>query len=222
MTVEINDLLRACVGREDPTILDIGSNDGMTALSFKGVFPDALIHCFEPDLRAYDRAIKLLDGISNIHMHKFAISDHDGISTFYKSNGRHPDDLSLMNSRPGGWDLSGSLHRPKQHLIDNPWITFDEVMEVETRSLDSWTEELGIGNIDLIWMDVQGAESEVLRGGKRSVRETRYIFTEYFDYELYEGQPSLADIMDLLECFTIERKYDQDALLRNNNLRSVF
>ena len=222
MECEINKLLAECVNKVDPTILDIGANDGMTALSFKKIFPNSVIHCFEPDIRAYHRAVALCSNVKDLFIHQIAISRLDGVQNFYKSNGHHPKDMALMAGRPMGWDLSGSLHKPRLHLKENPWVLFDEIVKVQTRSLDSWAKENRIGNVDLIWMDVQGAEADVLKGGKNVVKESRFIFTEYFDYELYYEQPSLREIMDLLPGFSLLKKYEHDALLENNSTRIVF
>ena len=45
--------------------------------------------------------------------------------------------------------------------------------------LDDWANNNNIERVDLIWMDVQGAEGEVLDGGKNIIKNTRYIWSEY-------------------------------------------
>lgn len=74
-------------------------------------------------------------------------------------------------------------------------------------------------------MDVQGAESDVIAGGQKTLGRTRFIYTEYSDRELYEGQLSLRSILDLLPAFEVvtlyPREIEGDVLLRNKVLRSV-
>lgn len=63
-----------------------------------------------------------------------------------------------------GWDASGSIRKPKNHLADFPEVTFDEPITVQTMTLDTRCDENGIEAIDFIWMDVQGSEIDVIRG----------------------------------------------------------
>jgi hypothetical protein len=69
---------------------------------------------------------------------------------------------------------------------------------VSVRSLDSFCEEFGIGTVDFIWADIQGAEGDLIAGGANALARTRYLMTEYCNEELYEGQPSLGVILQLL------------------------
>ncbi len=68
-------------------------------------------------------------------------------------------------------------------------------------------------------MDVQGAEADVIAGGMQTVSNTRFIYTEYSDRELYEGQLSLRAILDLLPSFEVAAHYPRDVegdvLLKN-------
>ncbi|MGM4884385.1 MULTISPECIES: FkbM family methyltransferase [unclassified Rhizobium] len=74
-------------------------------------------------------------------------------------------------------------------------VRFDRPISVETRRLDDWCGEAGLENIDVIWMDVQGAEADVIAGGNQILSRTRYIYTEYSDQELYEGQLPCAPFL---------------------------
>ena len=147
---------------------------------------------------------------------ELAISDTDGTTEFHVSDGRPPGDEQWL--RPEGWDLSGSIKKPKEHLVMHPWCTFNETITVATRKLDTWCSEEEIKSIDLIWADVQGAEENLIKGGERALRRTRYFYTEYSDRELYEGQISLCEIRALLPDFEVLYRFENDVLLRNRNL----
>jgi hypothetical protein len=75
-----------------------------------------------------------------------------------------------------------------------------------------------ISEIDFIWMDVQGAEMEVLRGGKNTIAKTRYLYTEYSNKELYEGQANLRKLLKAVNNFDVLIRYPGDVLLRNNQI----
>ncbi|EGE56154.1 nodulation protein [Rhizobium etli CNPAF512] len=71
-------------------------------------------------------------------------------------------------------------------------------------------------------MDVQGAEADVIAGGNQILMRTRYIYAEYSDHELYEGQLPLRAILELLPSFQVVVEYPRgvegDVLLKNSSL----
>ena len=198
------------LGTTTPVVLDIGANDAYTTVSFMREFPDGVFHCFEPDPRAVARAEPNLQG--RAHLHPIAIGAEDGMSTFFQSAGAP---VGREDEFPEGWNASGSIRRPKTHLEVWPWVTFEHTLEVTTRSLDSWAAEYGIGDVDLIWMDVQGAEDLVFAGGSQVLRRTRFVYTEYSDSEWYEGQRGLLDLLSSLPDWEVLRLWRHDVLLRN-------
>ena len=199
--------------KDDPVILDIGCNDGGHTLEFLRLFKRARVYAFEPDPRALeafrhkvkDERAKLFD---------LAISDSDSTTKFYVSGGLHPSP-ELEKLRPSGWDLSGSIKKPKGHLALYPWCTFGEPIIVQTKKLDTWCREESVKQIDLIWADVQGAEENLIRGGREALRHTLYLYTEYSNRELYEGQIGLRKIRDLLPDFDVVYRFEADVLLKN-------
>ena len=170
------------IGKDNPVILDVGSNDGSATLEFLRLFREPKIYSFEPDPRALERfKSKVTD--ERVKLLEVAISDTDGTAKFYMSNGLpSPDWAELL---PKGWDASGSIRMPKRHLDAAPWCRFDESITVATKRLDTWFREEGIGMIDFIWADLQGAEIDLIRGGRCALEHTRYFYTEYSDQELY-------------------------------------
>lgn len=136
--------------RAHPVVLECGANDGTDTNRFLARWPGAEVHCFEPEPRAAERwrANVVSD---RARLHEVAIGERDGEATFHRSSGHHPDGN-------GPWDQSGSLRRPTGHLERWTWVTFTETLTVATRSLDSWAADHGIGAVDLVWADVQGAE----------------------------------------------------------------
>ena len=202
------------IGVPNPTILDIGCNDGSTSLEFANVFPGGTLHAFEPDPRAFRLAqSRLID--SPVRLHNIALAGVDGPVTFHPSGGTLP---GMEEEFPEGWHFSGSLRPPKTHTEVFPWVTFDSTLEVAGRTLDSWSAEQGIESVDFIWMDVQGAEDLIISGGTRTLAKTRYLYTEYSYAEFYEGQLGLAELLAMLPGWEVVRLYYLDVLLRNANL----
>jgi FkbM family methyltransferase len=189
-----------------PVILDIGCNDGGHSRIFQGIFPAGMIYAFEPDLRAishckYRLQIGQLDS-ARFELFEVALSDESGETLFHPSGGN-------VEGAPWydtGWDLSGSLLKPNHafHPVVKG-ITFDQPVTVATLKLNDWLAGRSIPNIDLMWMDVQGAELKVLKGGTNALTKTRYIYLECEENSVYSGEPTLQEIVDFLEQFYFER-----------------
>lgn len=204
--------LPGLLGKDDPVILDIGSNDGGQTLQFLSLFRAARVYAFEPDPRAAETfRARVTDARAKLF--RLAISDEDGTARFYASGGAPSSEW--REARPAGWDLSGSIRKPTGHRELHPWCTFDAALEVETKRLDTWCREEGVGEIDFIWADVQGAEESLIRGGREALSRTRYFYTEYSDHELYEGQIGLREILRLLPDFKVLYRFPGDMLLKN-------
>jgi FkbM family methyltransferase len=207
-----SDELAACVGRPDPTILELGANDGEHTAMFLDLFPQARIYAFEPDVRAAARFRARIGADRRVLLFEAAVGAVDGPAPFYPSDGwPSPADRERL---PDGWDLSGSLHRPTGHLQQHPWCTFSRQVEVTVWSLDSWAAFKRIGDVDFIWADVQGAEGDVVTGGRQTLVRTRWFYTEFSDAPLYAGQVALADLQWMLPMFTLAKRYEHDALFR--------
>lgn len=207
------ELVRQSAGRPDPLILEIGANDGGHTQWFLEIFENPKIYCFEPDPRAAARFRRNIGARPNVALFELAMSAHEGEITFYQSGGVR--DGGQADAMPEGWDLSGSIRKPKDHLIMEPGVTFDRSINVRTTSLDHWADQHSIGEVDFIWMDVQGAERDVVGGGRRTLARTRFLYTEYAERELYEGQYTFRQLVGALPGFEVVTRYPADVLLRN-------
>jgi len=176
------------------------------------LFPEGKVYSFEPDPRAIVRFKKYVQS-PRAMLFEIALSDEDGAAEFYMSGG-YPDD-NWRKSVPEGWDQSGSIRKPANHLKEYPWCTFERSITVETCRLDTWCKRERVSDVDFIWADVQGAEADIIKGGQETLKRTRYFFTEYNDKEMYEGQPSLDTILEMLPDFETMVVYRNDVLLKN-------
>ena len=208
--------LSKIINKSNPTILEIGSNIGQSTEEFLRYFPDVKIYCFEPDQRASDK-FKENPKLNGIPLFNLAISEvaKKQEIDFYVSDGNiSKDKLTAEN----GWNQSGSILTPKLHKVVNPWCTFEKKIKVVTNSLDNWGAENYSGFIDLIWMDVQGAEAKVILGAQETLKRTKYLYFEYSLFELYENQLKLREILKIVKDFKIVGIYPRDVLLINKNL----
>jgi FkbM family methyltransferase len=170
------DLYRQVIENTDnPVVLEIGAAEGEDTkryvealLALKRPFQYL---AFEPDTR---NVWRLDNHPLKDHFAFFAVAlgDRNGIVTFTPSN--HP--------------FSGSVRKPKGHLETWPFVVFGAPYEVTMQRLDDVANLCAISKVDWIWMDVQGSENLVIAGGLETLKRTRYLFSEFVDFESYEGQ----------------------------------
>ena len=97
------------------------------------------------------------------------------------------------------WNLTGSLFEPNAPLLEKfqelpEYTTLVRTHPVETKAIDAIAE---ITTVDLIKIDVQGAELMIFENASRILPKTLVIQTEVIFVELYKNQPLFADI----DCF---------------------
>ena len=144
-----------------------------------------------------------------------AISNKNGVAEFFQSNGTPPEH-SRNNT------ASSSLHRPKKHLERWPWVTFDKSVTVKTCTLDSFCNDNNIDHVDFIWADVQGGEYNMILGGQQTLSTTKYLYTEYANVELYEGQKDMETLLDALPGeWRVVQDFFSDVLLQNLTLKNI-
>lgn len=129
---------------------DIGANLGQyTLLGAQRVGISGQVHSFEPNSRIFGE-LKFnveLNGLSDICiLNNVAVSDKKGVARLSKYE--------------AGGEVYGSLG-------SQDWATNSSIVgyeEVRTITLDSYIKEHNIGHIDLIKMDIEGAELLAIRG----------------------------------------------------------
>ena len=95
-----------------------------------------------------------------------------------------------------------SLYKPIEalpKLYQNlQFMNLKKETEIETITLDSFTEQYSIKDVDFIKIDVQGAELDIFKGGKKLLNNVLKIVCEVEFIPLYEDQPLFADVSNFL------------------------
>lgn len=211
--------LAAMVG-ECSHIIEVGANTGTDSLRMLDAFTEASLICFEPDpraLRAWRRSVKS----PRAELREIAVSNCVGFVEFNQSGGLPPG--TDPADFPDGWHLSGSILPPKNHTSVHSWSTFDMKLRVPCETLDYALQGIDFEDVDglpigLIWADVQGAERELIEGAQEVLKKTKFLYTEFSNDELYEGQVSLRSLLRMLPDFRVERIWTNDVLLKNRRV----
>jgi FkbM family methyltransferase len=97
--------------------------------------------------------------------------------------------------------VSSSVLKPKVHLTQYNWITFDQIEKVKMKTLDSYNYT----NYNFINMDVQGYELEVLKGASETLNHIDYVYCEVNRDEVYENNAYVEEIDEFLFSYNMER-----------------
>lgn len=175
-------LLRRLSALAPSVVLDVGANIGNWALMAQQEMPGATVHCFEP---APDTFTWLVDWVR----------DYDG-------------DLSrIVYNNVALWDDSRDsvrLHLPTAHTEATAIAAAfpgTPSVEVPATTGDAYLRERGLDHVDLLKVDVEGAEPEVLSGFERSL-SSGVVEVVQFEYTTWQGVPArrwLGDLVELLE-----------------------
>ena len=142
--------------RPDMKVLDLGANIGFYALIEAQVVK--VVHALEPVKYNYDLLVKniKLNRFKNIFPYRLAIGGLTGITKIFTS--RRCNWATIVDKRNCTEDY---LERRER---------FEKGSEiVEISKLDDFVDKYAIGKIDLLRMDVEGAEIEIIAGGKETI-----------------------------------------------------
>jgi FkbM family methyltransferase len=99
--------------------------------------------------------------------------------------------------------LCASLFEPQPETYRQFQLTdkmeVERVVEVETQSLDAWASTNGIGGLDYVKIDVQGAALNVLDGGKDCLASALCIECETEFIPFYKDQPLFLDLLTYMD-----------------------
>jgi FkbM family methyltransferase len=160
---------------DEPKIVDCGSNIGMSIFFFKMLYPKAHIIAFEPDPFTFQILSENIsqNHLANVELHQCALSGADEQVSLYRPS--NPSDSSLQMN----------ILRPRQ--LDTACIV------VSARRL---SEFIGDEEVDLLKLDIEGAESAVLHE-LADAGKLRKIKSIHFEYQ-HHTNPDCDDLSIIL------------------------
>lgn len=197
------------LGSEPLVILELGAADGNDTNAFLACLshPDSRVYAFEPDKRnvlSFQRNVK----DSRAILIQKAIGPYTGEGNLHVSSTIY----------------SSSIRMPNEELLRSHWpeISFEAIEEIEFITLDDAAKALDLSQIDFIWADVQGAEGDLISAGGQTLAKTRYFYTEYSNFEFYEGALTLENLKGHLGVnWHLAQDYGSDALFRNELFKEL-
>lgn len=156
-------------------IFDIGGNVGIASRYLAHRFPQATVHAFEP-IPANLELLRRNAANRRIVVHPFGLGGADGEFEFSIPTG--------VGANPGAYSRFGLEHR-------------SEIVRAPVRATAGVLAALGIGSIDVVKIDTEGAEFDILSSFPREVlSRVAWIYGELHGEDL--RAPSGFRTLDLL------------------------
>ncbi len=173
------------VGRDAQTVVEVGAADGRDAEEYAKLFPQARILAVEPVPESYAKLALRTNRVDRLTAVNAALAAHAGRADFHV--GRWTDASSLLPTK-----ATGSSY--------DEYTASCQTIEVDTTTLDALCKRHAISDIDLLKMDVQGAEMGILSAAGELLhrRAIRAIYTEVQFTQFYEGASRFHDIAHFL------------------------
>jgi FkbM family methyltransferase len=163
---------------ENIIIFDIGAHNFEDSKILKSAFPNSVVYAFEPDIKniQYYSSSAEQCGVKVINL---ALSDSTGETTFYNSE--------TLNGRE--WLSSGSILKPITIENTNEGLNHKGLLynltgyKIQTTTFKDFCDTQNI-TPTIVHMDVQGAETKIMKGIGNY--RPKIIFTETCEFDTYE------------------------------------
>ncbi len=148
----------------EPVIIDVGAHIGLATLYFKYLYPKARITAIEPNPDSFEllKSNVSINHLQNVELVKAAVSDREGPVDFY------------VNAPGEGWTSNSSL-------LVNSWNGLQRMhrIQVESRPLSEFLKQ----TVDLLKMDIEGAEVSLLKKNFEVICNARQVIIECHNNE---------------------------------------
>lgn len=188
--------------REGMTVFDVGANVGELTLLFSRFVEGGNVHAFEASGAAYKKLEIVCAAAArrNVRLNHLALSDVKGSIRLHV----YDDALSGFNSQAA---------RP----LKNYGLDFEPIGVEETpaTTVDDYCADKKIEQIDLLKIDVEGAEYQVMRGARRMLESKRIrCLTFEFGQTTFDMGNNPAEI----ETYLKEMNYKIRNIVKGNRI----
>lgn len=173
-------------------IFDIGSCHCLESVEFAKKYKDSRIFAFEANPKSYQVCLNNSKDYPSIEVINQAVNDYDGSCKFYPM-----DKERTVTTWEDGNQGASSLYRANgayDHI--EKYVQYE--IEVPCTRIDTFCEKNNIDHIDIVWMDLQGAELKALKSMGKILDTVQIIHTELEINPMYDGQCLFSDVNDFL------------------------
>lgn len=175
--------------KTDLTFFDVGANKGQSINRFLNLYPNSLIHSFEPNPNFLSIPRK-----KNVFYNNYALGSKKEYKNF---------SINLNDQTSSFYELNHK-YRHSNKKVENKKVLVD--------TLDNYIFSNSINKIDYLKIDTQGFKTEVLKGAYKTLNITSNIEIELTLVNYYEKKSNFLEIETLLgsqfEIFSILPRYN--------------
>lgn len=167
------------------TLLDVGANEGQSAIEFLGYFPNSKIISFEPLSKAHAIASEKSKNYPNWKMYpRTALGNETGeVSIHIAGNSVSSSLFEMKKLHSDSAPESANIGQEK-----TPVIRLDQALQTEVKN----------GERYYLKVDTQGFELNVLNGATEILDRVVAVQVELSWGELYSGQPLANEVIQWL------------------------
>ena len=188
LSIDIDSDIMTLVNTDNPTILDVGANLGQSIDRFRQIWPSSRIISFEPNPSSVRQLFKKYSDTIGITIVESAVAD--------------------LSSHRRLFQFEDSALNSFFDRHDDSWITEDSTgsTEVSCVTLDDYCVRNGLEYIDLLKVDVQGAELDVISGATRLLDNSLIglVQLEMIFCDLYEGGVPAGSLLNKMDSLGYE------------------
>ena len=188
--------------RENMTVFDVGANVGELTLLFSRFVEGGGVHAFEASADVYKKLelVCAAAGKRNVVLNHLALSDKSGSIRLHV----YDDAYSSFNSQAA---------RPlKNYGLDLEPIG---VEEMPATTVDDYCAGKKIERIDLLKIDVEGAELQVMRGARRMLKSKRI---RCLTFEFGQTTFDMGNSPEEIEAFLKEMDYKIRNIVKGDSI----
>lgn len=212
-------IAKKLIPKNNYTIVEVGARDCTETVMFDMRLPSSKIFAFECNPDTLPKCHKAVSDKKNITLIEKAVTDHEGEVTFYQINNEKTITNHPHGTNPGASSIfeaneEYSLEKYSQNKITVP-----------TTTIKKFSEEYNVDHVDLMWMDIQGAELMALQGAKDFLDKIALIHLETEFFSIYKNQPLFPELKSFLNkkgfrlyTFTTFGKFAGDAIFINTHI----
>jgi len=172
----------------NPTVIEIGSDEGAGTITLAATYPYGRIFAFEPHPRAFAVLQENVKACKNVSPINRAINNATGHAKLYLYRGKNNTDRGLEH-------LSSLLpiFKSDSNAFDNPSIM------VPCVNLDDWCQLNHIDHVDFLRIDAEGLELQILENSQNVLKKAIVIVVKTNFRQLRENGALYPDIKQFLE-----------------------
>ena len=175
-------------------IFDVGSLHCLESIELSKVYKNARIFAFEANPDSYQVCLDNTKDYDNITVVNKAVHDHDGTCIFNAIDADKTETPWFDGNRGASslFKSNGAYNHIEKYI--------QKEIEVPCIQLETFCKENSINNVDIMWMDLQGAELIALESmGKELLSTVQVIHTELETTPIYKDQCLFQDVNQFLK-----------------------